>query len=71
VSVPAELARALEEAGGDAPAIGVEHAVALVRGLREIPGLAGVHVMGLESEGAVEEVVRGAGLFPRPVAFAP
>jgi methylenetetrahydrofolate reductase (NADPH) len=71
VSVPAELARALEEAGGDAPAIGVEHAVALVRGLREIPGLAGVHVMGLGSEGAVEEVVRGAGLFPRPVAFAP
>jgi methylenetetrahydrofolate reductase (NADH) len=71
VSVPPELVRALEEAGEDAPAVGVAHAVALVKALREVPGLSGVHVMGLGREGAVDEVVRGAGLFPRPVVLTP
>jgi methylenetetrahydrofolate reductase (NADH) len=49
--------------GDDAKAAGVEIAVELVRALREVPGVAGVHLMapGWEAE-AVPRVVQGAGL---------
>jgi hypothetical protein len=43
-------------------------AIGIVNGIREISGLAGVHVMGLGQEAAVRRVVEGAGLLPRPVA---
>jgi len=68
VSVPAELFRALEDAGPAAEEEGTRVAVGIVNGLKEIPGLAGVHVMGLGQETAVRRVVEGAGLLPRPVA---
>jgi methylenetetrahydrofolate reductase (NADPH) len=54
----------LEGLEGDAAkAAGVEVAVDVVRGLREVPGVAGVHLMapGWEAE-AVPRVVQGAGL---------
>jgi methylenetetrahydrofolate reductase (NADH) len=49
--------------GEEAKAAGVEVAVGVIRRLREVPGLAGVHVMapGWEAE-AVPRVVAGAGL---------
>ncbi len=68
VSVPADVLRALEEAGPDAETEGTRLAILIVKGLREIPGLAGVHLMGLGQESAVRRVVEGAGLLPRPVA---
>ena len=68
VSVPAELFRALEDAGPAAEEEGTRVAVGIVNGLKEIPGLAGVHLMGLGQETAVRRVVEGAGLLPRPVA---
>ncbi|TMK45996.1 MAG: methylenetetrahydrofolate reductase [Actinobacteria bacterium] len=68
VSVPADVLRALEEAGADAETEGTRLAILIVNGLREIPGLAGVHLMGLGQESAVRRVVEGAGLLPRPVA---
>ncbi|MGZ5292201.1 MAG: methylenetetrahydrofolate reductase, partial [Actinomycetota bacterium] len=46
VSVPRELIRALEDAGEEAPAVGVARCVEVVRRLRSLPGIAGVHVMG-------------------------
>ncbi len=67
VSVPADVLRALEEAGPDAEKEGTRLAILIVNGLREIPGLAGVHLMGLGQESAVRRVVEGAGLLPRPV----
>ena len=49
--------------GDEAKAAGVEIAVDVVRHLRELPGVAGVHIMapGWEAE-AVPRVVEGAGL---------
>lgn len=66
VSVPEALILALEEAGPQAPAEGARQAVEVVRRLREVPDIAGVHVMGMGHEEAVRTVVDGAGLLPRP-----
>jgi methylenetetrahydrofolate reductase (NADPH) len=35
--------------------------------MREIPGVAGVHIMAIEWEEAVRPILERAGLFPRPV----
>jgi 5,10-methylenetetrahydrofolate reductase len=67
VAVPDGVVRALEEAGPDgAEAEGVRLTVEIVKRLRTIPGLGGVHVMGLGREEPVRRVVEGAGLLPRP-----
>ena len=66
VSVPPELIGALEAAGGDAPAAGVERCVEVIGRLRTLPGIAGVHIMGMGHEEGVRAVVEGAGLLPRP-----
>jgi methylenetetrahydrofolate reductase (NADPH) len=68
VSVPADVLRTLEEAGPDAEEEGTRLAIRIVNGLKEIRGLAGVHLMGLGQEAAVRRVVEGAGLLPRPIA---
>jgi len=70
VSVPDGLRRALEEAGLHAEAEGTRLAVEMVNGLQKIPGIAGVHLMGLGNERAVRHVVEDAGLLPRPVGAA-
>ena len=67
VSVPEPLIAALEDAGPDAADVGVELTVGIMRRLQAIPGIAGVHVMGLGHELAVRRVIEGAGLLPRPI----
>lgn len=67
VAVPPELIARLERAGPDAEAIGVADCVRIVDRLREVPGLAGVHVMGLGREAVVRRVIEEAGLLPRPM----
>jgi methylenetetrahydrofolate reductase (NADPH) len=54
--------------GDAAKAAGVEIAVEVVARLREVPGVAGVHLMapGWEAD-AVPQVVAGAGIRPEPV----
>ena len=37
-----------------------------VEQIKEIEGVAGVHIMAIEWEEAVQPIVEGAGLFPRP-----
>jgi methylenetetrahydrofolate reductase (NADPH) len=66
VSVPQQMIDELDAAGSRAADVGVQHAVELVGALREIDGIAGVHVMGIGSGDAIRRVVEGAGLFPRP-----
>lgn len=66
VVVPDGVIRALEEAGPDATEVGVRLTVEIVARLKGIPGVAGVHVMGLGKEDPVRRVVEGAGLLPRP-----
>jgi len=67
VTVPPELMALLEQAGPDAEALGVADCVRIVDRLREIPGIAGVHVMGLGREAVVRRVIEEAELLPRPL----
>jgi 5,10-methylenetetrahydrofolate reductase len=70
VTVPDDIIRALDEAGSEAETEGTRQTIEVVRRLREIPGIAGVHVMGMGHEDAVRRVIEGAGLLPRPAATA-
>jgi methylenetetrahydrofolate reductase (NADPH) len=40
--------------------------VELIQQLREIPGVRGIHIMAIEWEEKVSEIVKAAGLLPRP-----
>ena len=66
VSVPAAMIRALDAAGDDAPAVGLELVVPLVAAIRRIAGVAGIHVMALGHDEATRALVAKAGLSPRP-----
>jgi methylenetetrahydrofolate reductase (NADPH) len=45
---------------------GIQICIQLIKELRQIEGVAGVHVMAIEWEAAVKPIVEGAGLYPRP-----
>jgi methylenetetrahydrofolate reductase (NADPH) len=45
---------------------GIEICIETIQKLREIPGVRGVHIMAIEWEEAVGEIVERAGLLPRP-----
>jgi len=45
---------------------GIQICIEQIQELREIEGLAGVHIMAIEWEEAVRPIVEGAGLLPRP-----
>ncbi len=47
---------------------GIELCVEQIQQLREIEGVAGVHIMAIEWEEAARPIVEGAGLLPRPMA---
>jgi len=68
VIVPNEVVSRLETAGADAADEGVRLTVEVVKGLREVDGIAGVHVMGLGKEEPVRRVIEDSGLLPRPAA---
>lgn len=65
VVVPDDVVRRME-AAHDPVDEGVRLTVDIVKRLREIEGVAGVHVMGLGHEEAVRRVIDEAGLLPRP-----
>jgi methylenetetrahydrofolate reductase (NADPH) len=66
VRVPSSMLQALEDAGDEAEEVGRALTIEVVRGIREIPGVRGVHLMGMGHDATVRAVVEGAGLFPRP-----
>jgi 5,10-methylenetetrahydrofolate reductase len=66
VRVPPAMVRALEAAGDDAEIVGRDLTIEVVQGIRAIPGVSGVHLMGMGHDASVRAVVEGAGLFPRP-----
>ncbi|MGH2739795.1 MAG: methylenetetrahydrofolate reductase [Actinomycetota bacterium] len=68
VVVPDAVVQRLEEAGGEAANEGVDLTVEVIDALRAIPGISGVHVMGLGRQDAVRRVIEQAGLLPRPDA---
>jgi len=45
---------------------GIQICVDIIQQVREIPGVAGVHIMAIEWEEATPEIVKLAGLYPRP-----
>jgi 5,10-methylenetetrahydrofolate reductase len=69
VAVPGDVVRRLEAAGADAEAEGVQLTVEVIQALKGIPGIAGVHVMGLGREASVRRVIEEAGLLPRPATL--
>ena len=52
---------------GEGKKVGIEICVETIQQLREIEGVHGVHIMAIEWEEAVSEIVKTAGLHPRPV----
>jgi 5,10-methylenetetrahydrofolate reductase len=45
---------------------GIQMCIEQIQEIREIEGVAGVHIMAIEWEEAVQPIVEGAGLYPRP-----
>jgi len=45
---------------------GIAMCIEQIQEIKEIEGVAGVHIMAIEWESAVESIVQGAGLLPRP-----
>ncbi|MBU2053397.1 MAG: methylenetetrahydrofolate reductase, partial [Proteobacteria bacterium] len=45
---------------------GIRICVETIQRVREIPGVRGIHVMAIEWEEKVAEIVKAAGLLPRP-----
>jgi methylenetetrahydrofolate reductase (NADPH) len=82
VSVPEALIRRFPKVAKDAPPeekkqarveserIGKQIAVELIQQVQGIKGVRGVHLQAIEWEPAVPDIVRGAGLLPRPTVAA-
>ena len=54
------------EKAADKPAEGIRMCVEQIERLREVEGVAGIHLMAIEWEEKVSEIVKAAGLLPRP-----
>jgi methylenetetrahydrofolate reductase (NADPH) len=50
---------------------GIKICIELIQQLREVEGVAGVHIMAIEWEEAVGPIADGAGLLPRPSVAEP
>jgi len=69
IFIPDELAARLKAVPEDKMAAeSVAACAEIVRELRELPGVAGVHIMAIGLEDAIPEIVERAGLGKRPVA---
>jgi methylenetetrahydrofolate reductase (NADH) len=68
VTVPGAMIAALEAAGEDAEAVGLELAVPMIAEIRAIEGIAGIHVMAMGHDRSTRALVSRAGLVPRPTA---
>jgi methylenetetrahydrofolate reductase (NADPH) len=68
MDVPQEIVEriAAEEKGEPQREEGKRLAVEMIRELAEVEGVAGVHLMAIEWESAIPEIVEAAGLMPRP-----
>ncbi len=67
MDVPDEIITRLREAGkGNAAKEGIKICIETIQQLKEIEGVAGVHIMAIEWEEKVPEMVKEAGLLPRP-----
>jgi len=70
MDVPQEIVDRIagKDRGEPQQAEGKKLAVEMIKELAEVEGVAGVHIMAIEWEPAVPEIVEAAGLMPRPAA---
>ncbi len=67
MDVPQEMVQRMKDAPKEnQKQVGIDIAVETVQRLKEIEGVAGIHIMAIEWEEAVEEIVKRSGLYPRP-----
>ncbi|MHB8770092.1 MAG: methylenetetrahydrofolate reductase [Syntrophales bacterium] len=67
ITIPEQMIQRMEGVGKeDAVAEGIKICLETIQELREIPGLSGIHIMAIEWEEKVAEIVKAAGLLPRP-----
>jgi methylenetetrahydrofolate reductase (NADPH) len=67
MDVPDEIITRLKGAGkGNAAKEGIKICVETIQQLREMEGVAGVHIMAIEWEEKVAQMVKESGLMPRP-----
>ncbi len=67
IIIPEEIIERLRAAGkGNVAAEGIKILCEQIQELREIQGIAGIHLMAIEWEHKVPEIVKLAGLLPRP-----
>ncbi|RJR30532.1 MAG: methylenetetrahydrofolate reductase [Desulfobacteraceae bacterium] len=68
MDIPDRIIRRMEKApSGKQREEGIRICVETIERLKEIPGIRGVHIMAIEWEEAVGEIVEKSGLLPRPV----
>jgi len=68
MDVPAKLVERMAKTPRAAqPEEGIRICCEIIEQVREIPGVAGVHIMAVHWAEAVPEIVKRAGLYPRPV----
>ena len=68
MDVPDDVIRRMQDAK-DKQDEGINICVDIINQVKEIKGVAGVHVMAIEWESAVPEILKRAGLLPRPSIF--
>ena len=67
MDVPDEVIKRLEGVSKEQqPEEGIKMAIEQIQRLKECEGVAGFHIMAIEWEQRVHEIVKGAGLYPRP-----
>jgi len=67
MDVPDEIIKRLQGAGkGKVADEGIKICIETIQQLKEMEGVAGVHIMAIEWEEKVKEIVQAAGLLPRP-----
>jgi methylenetetrahydrofolate reductase (NADPH) len=67
MDVPDEIIKRISGAGKkNAAAEGIKLCIEQIQELKEVEGIAGVHVMAIEWEHRAREIIEGAGLLPRP-----
>ena len=69
MDVPDEIVKRMESAPKEKRAEeGIKICVEIIEQVRQMPGVAGIHIMAIEWEETIAEITRRAGLLPRPVA---
>ena len=65
IEVPDEMIRRMKSSPKP-KAEGLKITVELINAIKEIPGVKGVHLQAIETESLLPDIIKSAGLLPRP-----